>query len=170
MDTLLLSLNEQITYILQITLAIFLGGMVGYNRQREDKPAGMRTFILVCMGTTLLTIISKNYHHYIEISERTTLEPITLAAYSIMGIGFLGGGVIFHKKDKVEGITTAASLWLVAAIGVAIGFGFYFLASFVTLAEFIIIGIVWRYSDRLRKPNQKKTLLKHHSIRNEDSL
>ncbi len=144
-------LNDQIIYIAQITLAAILGGFVGYNRQKEDKPAGMRTFILVAVGSTLLTIISKDYYKYIEITNFTSHIPMQLAAYSILGIGFLGGGVISHRQDKIEGITTAASLWVVAAMGIAIGFGFYLLACYVTFLEFIIIGFLWRYSDKIKK-------------------
>ena len=139
------NINQQLTFILQITLAIIMGGLIGLNRQKEDKPAGMRTFILVCMGTTLLTIISKNHQLYVDFTQYTQIVPIQLASYAILGIGFIGGGVIYHKEDKIEGITTAASLWLVAAIGIAIGFEFYILAIYTTLAEFFIVSMLWRF-------------------------
>ena len=138
-------LNQQLTFILQLTLAIIFGGLIGLNRQMEDKPAGMRTFILVCMGTTLLSIISKYHYLYINLNPNTEIVPIQLASYAIAGIGFLGGGIIYHKKDNVEGITTAASLWVVAAVGIAIGFGFYWLALYTTLAEFVIVSMLWRF-------------------------
>ncbi|MEI6222873.1 MAG: MgtC/SapB family protein [bacterium] len=143
-------------FILQIALAALAGGFVGYNRQREDKPAGMRTFMLVCMGSTLLTIVSVNYHLFIDNPVGAAIVPMQLASYAMLSIGFLGGGIISEKGGNVKGVTTAASVWVVAAIGVTIGFHMYILAGFVTLFEFIVVGIFWRVSDKINKSSRKK--------------
>jgi putative Mg2+ transporter-C (MgtC) family protein len=112
-----------------LLLAVFLGGIVGIERERTHKPAGLRTHMLVCLGACLYTIISINF----------STMPSQIAAGIVAGIGFIGAGTIWAEKDKVQGITTAASLWATAAIGLATGIGDYALAAVTTLLVFIIL-------------------------------
>ncbi|EHQ92042.1 MgtC/SapB family protein [Desulfosporosinus youngiae] len=121
---------------LRLFLACVFGGVVGFERERNDSPAGFRTHILVSLGSALIMILSMY-----GFNEFTTLtkDPARLAAQVVSGIGFLGAGTILRDKTSVKGLTTAASLWVVAAIGLAVGAGFYFSSSFVTLLVFLTL-------------------------------
>jgi len=102
---------------LALGLAILLGGLIGLERELHGHPAGLRTHILVCLGSTLLTLTS------ITISAQMGGDPARIAAQIVAGIGFLGAGAILRDRASVKGLTTAASIWTTAAIGIAIGAG-----------------------------------------------
>lgn len=111
-----------VSIILRLTMAVIFGGIIGYGRERERRPAGLRTHILVSIGATLAMITNiymcKIYNGY--------TDPTRLGAQVISGIGFLGAGtIIVTGKNKVRGLTTAAGLWACACMGLAIGAGFY---------------------------------------------
>lgn len=112
-----------------LLLAVALGAVVGFERERIHKPAGLRTHMLVCLGSCLFTIISTSF----------STTPAQIAAGIVAGIGFIGAGTIWAEKDKVQGITTAASLWATAAVGLAAGIGDYALAAVTTLLVFVIL-------------------------------
>jgi len=115
--------------ILRLLLALILGGIIGTERQIHRKSAGLRTHILVCVGSTLMMLTSIFiYYHF---KEATNIDPGRIAGQVISGIGFLGAGTIIVMRASVHGLTTAATLWVTAAIGLAIGCGFY-LASLIT--------------------------------------
>jgi putative Mg2+ transporter-C (MgtC) family protein len=116
--------------LMKFTLAMFLGGILGWQRERAGKSAGPRTYGLVAAGSCLFTIMSL-YAFGNEFGR--------IAANIVTGIGFLGAGMILHKDSKVEGLTTAAGMWIVAAIGMAVGVGYYFLAIFSTIIIFIAL-------------------------------
>jgi putative Mg2+ transporter-C (MgtC) family protein len=116
---------------LSLILAVLLGGIIGIEREITHKPAGLRTHMLVCMGSCLFTIIS--VHEF-------NVDPARLAAGIVTGIGFIGAGAIIAERERVVGITTAASLWVTAAIGLTVGVGNYLLASLATLLVFIILS------------------------------
>lgn len=120
---------QQLTFIGQVLLAIILGSMLGLQRERWGKWAGPRTYALVCSGSALFTILSYNFF----------TNNSTVASAVISGIGFLGAGTILHKENRVEGLTTAAGLWMSAAIGMAVGVKEYLLA---TIVSFIILGVL----------------------------
>jgi putative Mg2+ transporter-C (MgtC) family protein len=124
--------------VIKLVLAAILGGLVGFEREVHRKPAGMRTHSLVCIGATLFTIMSVNI---------VGAEPSRIAAGIVMGIGFLGAGMIFKSEDRVRGLTTAAELWVLAAIGLAIGIGFYF-AALITTLIIIFILIPLKYVEK----------------------
>ncbi len=102
-----------------------LGGLLGWQRERWAKPAGIRTYALVTAGSTLFTILSLHAFGPNEVGR--------LAAQVVIGIGFIGAGTILHRSDHIEGLTTAAGLWISAAIGMAVGVGWYVLAVLCTL-------------------------------------
>lgn len=105
----------------RIVLAIILGGMVGIERGRKHRPAGMRTYILVCLGATLVMMTNQ----YVYVTYHVS-DPVRLGAQVISGIGFLGAGtIVLTGKSQIKGLTTAASLWTAACGGLAIGIGFY---------------------------------------------
>lgn len=128
----------EIEIVIKLVVAAVLGGLVGFEREVHRKPAGMRTHSLVCIGSALFTIMSVSV---------IGAEPSRIAAGIVTGIGFLGAGMIFMSQDKVRGLTTAAELWVLAAIGLAIGLGFYF-ASLVTTLIVIFILIPLKYVEK----------------------
>lgn len=127
---------QYLFFLLQILLSIILGGLIGWQREHIGKSAGMRTHALVAIGATLFTILS--------ISAFAPSDPGRVAAQIITGIGFLGAGAILHRRDKIEGLTTAAGLWVVAAIGMAIGVGWIMEAAIVAFAIFLLLLIPHR--------------------------
>lgn len=118
---------------LRLLLAVTLGGIVGWQREAADKPAGFRTHILVCVGAALFTLISR------EGFFGSGADPARVASNIVVGIGFLGAGTIWRAGGSVQGLTTAASLWTVAAIGTAVGIGYYVGALVTT---FIVISVL----------------------------
>ncbi|MFH1339418.1 MAG: MgtC/SapB family protein [Candidatus Omnitrophota bacterium] len=120
----------------RLILAIILGGLIGFEREVKKRSAGLRTHILVSLGSCLIMLTSQYvFDIYKDVA---TLDPARIAAGIITGIGFLGAGAIIRSGEAVRGLTTAASLWLVAGIGMGIGCGFY-LASLVTAVLAIAI-------------------------------
>ena len=118
----------------QVLLSLLLGGVIGYEREQRQKPAGLRTHMLVAAGTTAFTLAS--IHGFIYEGPR---DPARVAAQIVSGIGFLGAGTIFRSGSAVRGLTTAATVWLVAALGMLVGVGMYWLAIFTTLASALVL-------------------------------
>jgi len=127
--------------LIKLVVSAVLGLLIGFEREVHRKPAGMRTHSLVCIGSTLFTIISINV---------IGGEPSRIAAGIVTGIGFLGAGIIFRSESKLKGITTAAELWVLASIGLAVGIGFYF-AALVTTLIVIFILIPMKYVEKEAK-------------------
>jgi len=127
-------LNEWVI-LFRIVLAAVLSGIIGFEREFHGRAAGFRTHILLCMGSALIMLTSM---HIFELYHtRASVDPARIAAGVITGIGFLGAGTIMHFRSSVRGLTTAASLWVVAGLGLAVGSGLYF-GSIVTTALTII--------------------------------
>jgi len=117
--------------VLKLILAVILGGVIGWERERSHKPAGLRTHMLVCLGSTLITIISINY--FIS-------DYARIVAGIITGIGFIGAGSAIAQGTKgIHGLTTAASLWATMAMGIALGVGMYVLAGVTSALVMIIL-------------------------------
>ncbi|MGO9622775.1 MAG: MgtC/SapB family protein [Desulfobaccales bacterium] len=129
----------------RLLLAALLGGAVGLEREIHGRPAGIRTYLILSMGTALLMVLSEylvvTYHgKYPGISMQA--DPGRIAGQAITGIGFLGAGVIIRYQDTVRGLTTAACVWLVCSVGLAVGAGFYVLGVAVTLFTLLaLIGL-----------------------------
>lgn len=143
-------MQNLIIHIIPLVCSILCGGLIGVERYIHEKPAGMRTNILICMGACLFTIISQNI---------STSDNGRIAAQIVSGIGFLGAGVIFRSTESVHGLTTAAGIWIVAAIGMALGFKMYLLAFVCTLLAIIVLIVL--------QPIEKK-LMKHHKQNQEN--
>ena len=133
------------TILIRLAMAILFSGVIGYDRQRKNRPAGLRTHILVCIGATSLAMVQDaifidklTLHPEIHADHTRLLAPI------VSGIGFLGAGTIVVTKQRVAGLTTAASLWTTAGLGIAIGMGYYRLAGLTFLAIFFsLTAIRW---------------------------
>ncbi len=126
----------ELDIILKILLAAMLGGIIGLERELSHKEAGLRTNILIAIGSTLITVLS------FKIAAMTrSADPARLAAQIVSGIGFLGAGAIIQARFAVHGLTTAATIWTVAAIGIAVGSGFYLLAFLVSILVVIVLTV-----------------------------
>jgi phosphate transport system regulatory protein PhoU len=121
----------------QILLSLLLGGMVGWDRERRHMPAGVRTYMLVSFGSCVFTILS---HRGFPGS-----DPARVAAQIVVGVGFLGAGLLVQRKGTIYGLTSAAGIWAVAAVGMAVGTGRYFVAVFSALAVYIVLAVLRRW-------------------------
>ncbi len=130
--------------ILRLMLSVFLSGLIGLERQVHRRSAGLRTHILVCLGSCLIMLTS--LYVFDIYSGITNIDPARIAAGVVTGIGFLGAGTIIREREEIRGLTTAASLWLVAGIGLAVGIGFI-LASVVTTFLAVVVLLFLRYME-----------------------
>jgi len=135
--------------IMRIALAVLLGLLVGAERSRVGKRAGMRTYALVSLGSALFTMISIMVSN--SSSSQYAIDPLRIASQIVVGIGFLGAGVIFARGPEVSGLTTAAGLWVVAGVGMAAGFGYYMLATFVAIIMLVVFEALWYVEDKFIK-------------------
>lgn len=134
-------MDFQVQIIFQLVLAVILGAVIGLEREYKRKEAGFQTYSLVTLGASLFTILGLELFNLFVGKTGISFDPSRIIMSIALGIGFIGGGVIILKENKIEGLTTAAGLWCAAAIGVAVGAKFYFLALLTTiLAVIILIG------------------------------
>ncbi len=134
---------------IRLLLALLLGGLIGLEREQNNHAAGFRTHILVCIGSTLIMLLSIYGFAQFANEPGVRMDPSRLAAQVVTGIGFLGAGVILFNGYSITGLTTAASLWVVAAIGLAIGAGFYYAASLSTLLVLFSLFVLNKVEQRL---------------------
>lgn len=140
--------------IYKVLFSLFAGFILGFEREWKDKSAGFKTIAIICLGSTLFTILS--YKMGMGDSEDAT----RIASYIVSGIGFLGAGVIFKENGNVNGLTTASIIWIAAAIGMSIGFGQYITATLFLLACFVII-VSGPIINKYLAQNVSKTLTIH---------
>jgi putative Mg2+ transporter-C (MgtC) family protein len=126
-------METEIVFLLKILLSAFLGGVVGFERERTHRPAGLRTHMIVCLSSCLITLVSMNASY--------NSDPLRIAANVITGVGFIGAGTIIASSGNVKGVTTAATIFAVAGIGIAVAAGFYLTAVFSTLLIFGILEL-----------------------------
>jgi putative Mg2+ transporter-C (MgtC) family protein len=125
--------------ILELALAFALSAMIGLEREIRQKSAGLSTYTVVGFASALIMLVSKyGFSNILEVN-RVVLDPSRVAAQIVSGIGFIGGGLIFVRRDNVRGLTTAAIVWLTAAVGMACGAGLPILAIVVTAGHFLIV-------------------------------
>ena len=124
--------------VLSLLLATILGAAIGLERELSGKAAGLRTNVLICLGAAVFTIISK------RMVEGTNGSHVRIAAQIVTGVGFLGAGAVIQDRRGVHGLTTAATIWLVASIGMGCGAGFYKLACISALLAIIVLAVVLR--------------------------
>ncbi len=117
---------------IRLVVSLIFGGLIGLERESHGRPAGFRTHILVCVGSTLVMLVSAYGFQHMWDPPKMGYDPGRIAAQVISGIGFLGAGTIMREGANIRGLTTAASLWIVAAIGLAVGIGMYYPAMIAT--------------------------------------
>jgi putative Mg2+ transporter-C (MgtC) family protein len=135
-----------------MALALALGALVGAERQRGDHAAGMRTHTLVCLGSTVFMLVSAYAFPELTQAAGGRVDPTRIAAQVVTGIGFLGAGMIFTQRNVTRGLTTAAGLWVVAAIGLGIGAGMYFIAIAGTILMLVVLAILKPLEARMFNP------------------
>ncbi len=136
--------------IVRVVLSLLFGGLIGLERELDKEAAGLRTHMLVCLGATLFTIISFSF---------PAAEPERIASNIVVGIGFLGAGAIFKDSNKVKGLTTAADMWVIAAVGMAIGFGYYSMAVVATVLVLAILVVKKVITDMKNRSTLGKRLI-----------
>jgi len=141
---------REITYtaiLLRILCALLVGGIIGIERGRKNRPAGLRTYMLVCVGSCL--IMMTNQYVFQSIG---TGDPVRLGAQVVSGIGFLGAGtIVVTKRNQIKGLTTAAGLWAAAGVGLALGIGFYEGALTAGLAIYLVLTALQRWDDKMHQ-------------------
>lgn len=142
---------SELELILRLVLAVVLGGVIGYNRSRHNKPAGLRTMALISLGSAAFTLIG--IEAVIQLSElqngaksltsgvssSINLDTSRIIAGIVGGVGFLGAGSIIQSRGRVQGMTSAASIWVTSTIGVSVGLGLYLLATTITFIAFLVL-------------------------------
>ena len=138
--------RQFIHVVIRLMAAALLGGVIGFQRERAGKPAGLRTHILVTLGTCVFVLACSGYGMSSNGLSRVIQGIVT-------GIGFIGAGSILKLNDErdIKGLTTAASVWIASAIGVAVGLGGLGLAILATISTLIVLAVVWRIEQRLEK-------------------
>ena len=135
--------------IIRLFVAVILGMMIGTERVWAHKTAGMRTYALVSMGSALFVIISNEMVKYY--TGFAGLNPLMIVAQIVVGVGFIGSGLIFSKESKMMGLTTATGLWVSAGIGMAAGFKLFDIAIIATILTLFIFTVLWFLEEQLKK-------------------
>lgn len=152
-----------VTELLLLTVAFVLSALIGIERQRKLKSAGLRTHTLVGLGAAVFTLVSA-YGFESVIGTEVVLDPSRIAAQIVSGVGFLGAGVIFVRQNVVSGLTTAASIWVTAAIGMACGAGMPALAIAATALHLVTVGVLTIVGRKLRPPVKDPALLVRYKL------
>jgi putative Mg2+ transporter-C (MgtC) family protein len=142
--------------VLRLLVAVVIGGLIGYEREYKRRPAGFRTHVLVCVAAAVVSMIQLLIGESVmeqvlvndSLKEVLKVDYGRLGAQVITGVGFLGAGTIIHLKGSVKGLTTAATIWTVACIGLAVGLGYYFLSLVSTLIIFITLIIFKKFEGK----------------------
>lgn len=141
---------REITYesiVVRILSAIIVGGLIGLERGMKNRPAGLRTYMLVCIGSCLIMLTNQYIYQYTGAG-----DPMRLGAQVVSGVGFLGAGtIVVTKHNQIKGLTTAAGLWASAGVGLALGIGFYEAALTATIGIYTILTILQRWEHRVHK-------------------
>ena len=140
-----------VSVIVRILVAFLLGGALGVERGLKQRPAGLRTYMLVCVGACMIMLTNQYIYQVFQ-----TGDPVRMGAQVVSGIGFLGAGtIIVTKHSQIKGLTTAAGLWATAGLGLAIGIGFYEAALSGALAILIVIALMQKMDDRMQKNSDR---------------
>ena len=155
---------REVTYlavILRIFAAVIIGGILGLERGMKNRPAGLRTYMLVCVGACVVMLTNQYIYQVFG-----TGDPVRMGAQVVSGIGFLGAGtIIVTRRNQIKGLTTAAGLWSAAGVGLALGVGFYEAAIAGTVAVFMVIALLQKMDNKLhRRSRQLEAYIELSSI------
>lgn len=144
-----IGMGPDVEFVLRLAVSAVLGSLIGIDRERLQWAAGLRTHMLVCVGACLVMIVSAYGFNDVLVSQKVVLDPSRVAAQVVSGVGFLGAGSIILRNEVVKGLTTAASLWAVAGVGLAVGCGLYVPAVAGTAIILVILAGLKPIEDRL---------------------
>src|SRR5581483_8238068 len=147
---------SNVDVVLRLILAAILGSVIGFERERQSWAAGLRTHMLVCVSAALVMIVSAYGFADVLSRPNIVLDPSRIAAQVVSGIGFLGAGAILLRGEVIRGLTTAASVWAVAAIGLAVGGGLYVAATVATVIILVILAGIKPLEERYRAARQAR--------------
>ena len=163
MDAIMTTARE-VTYLeagLRILMAIVLGGMIGMERGLKNRPAGLRTYMLVCLGACIVMLTNQYVYEAFGVG-----DPVRMGAQVVSGIGFLGAGtIIVTARNQIKGLTTAAGLWASACVGLALGIGLYAVSIMGSVAIFVILTLLHELDFRMRRSTKQVEVyveLKHN--------
>lgn len=144
---------REVTYlaiVVRITVSVILGGIIGLERGLKNRPAGLRTYMLVSVGSCLIMLTNQYVNQVFA-----TGDPVRMGAQVVSGIGFLGAGtIVVTRRNQIKGLTTAAGLWAAAAVGLAIGVGLYEAGILSGLVIFLVLSLVHRWDSQMRKTSK----------------
>jgi putative Mg2+ transporter-C (MgtC) family protein len=154
--------HDELVIIARVAGALLIGALIGFERTFHGRPAGFRTHSLVCIASAILMIVTVYQHQWMTLLEHDAIrtDPTRMAQGIMTGIGFLGAGVIFKEGLTVRGLTTAASIWVTAAIGILVGIGFWFAAVVGALAALMVLALF-----RLIEARLPSEFYAHHMLR-----
>lgn len=152
-------INENIGLVLRLVLSCLCGGFIGFERSKRQKDAGIRTHLIVALGSALAMIVSKYGFFDLLEYEGLRADASRIASNVITGVGFLGAGVIFVRDVSIKGLTTAAGIWATAAVGLAIGSGMYTIGIVSTLLMIVLQLILHRYLSKLENTVNEFTVV-----------
>ncbi len=141
---------------LRLTAALVAGGAIGFERERDSQPAGLRTHMILALGAALVMILSINIAIRFQGQDA---EPTRLAAQVVSGIGFLGAGAILRFGFNVKGLTTASTLWTTAMVGMAVGYGYYLVSLFAVVIMLVVLTLVERFEKKFVRVNIMRTVV-----------
>lgn len=136
--------NQEV--LIRLLLAVLAGGVIGYQREKHERPAGLRTHVLVALGSTVAMLVS-----VYGFTGKDLADPTRIASQVVVGVGFLGAGTIIRQGSLVIGLTTAASLWTVAMAGLAFGLGWYSVGALATLIVFLVLSLFKKIEEKYWK-------------------
>ena len=140
-----------LSVFLRIFAAVFIGGILGLERGMKNRPAGFRTYMLVCVGACVI-MLTNQYIYQVT----STGDPVRMGAQVVSGIGFLGAGtIIVTRRNQIKGLTTAAGLWSAAGVGLALGVGFYEAAVAGTMAVFVVMALLQKMDNKLHRKSKQ---------------
>ncbi|MFT5207409.1 MAG: putative Mg2+ transporter-C (MgtC) family protein [Candidatus Omnitrophota bacterium] len=141
--------------IIRLLVAALFGALVGLERELQGHPAGLRTHLLVCLGSALILVT--NIKLFEQYNNQTTMDVTRMGAQVVSGIGFLGAGTIIRASDRIRGLTTAATLWSVAAIGLAVGSGLYLAGGVTTVIVVVALTLFRPMVDKIAAQRNKNS-------------
>lgn len=141
--------------VIRLVFAVIMGGAVGIERSLAGKTAGMRTYALVSLGSALFVLVAELVGQQYLAAGMRNFDPLRVASQVIVGVGFLGTGLIMFRGEKVSGLTTAAGVWVAAGVGMAAGYGLYLVALFVAILTLLIFTLFWTLEQRVAGDHEK---------------
>lgn len=146
------SIQFQLPFILRVVVAVICGAVIGYERSVRQKDAGIRTHVIVALGSALMMVVSKYGFFDVIVTDSINVDASRIAANIITGISFLGAGVIFVKNASIKGLTTAAGIWATSGVGIAVGSGMYFIGICATVLMILLQIILHKYFQKIENP------------------